>query len=369
MKKVILFSTALFLAIPGFSQNVGIGTPTPTDAKLHVVTTDNATAGMFSNGTTGIGLLNELGRPAIGLNMYLNGGYKFKGDGFGGLFYYRPTDGSMTYYSSTATGLAGATPAFSPTMSWLAHGEVGIGTISPLAKLEVKGIGASSSTNTFSLRNSTGDTLLRMRDDGRVGIGYNGSSYGRTMNLGGTGVNFYTSNEAAFGGAIFPTDTSLVLWSNSGANNFVILQPSWGNTGIGTYTPNAKFHVNGAMLLGSNSSRVAAGYLLNVDGKIISEELKIQLSTSWPDYVFKNDYKLLSLPELEQSINQHQHLPNIPSAAEVEKDGILVGDMNKRLLEKVEELTLYLIDLNKKNTQLTEEVKLLKQEVKAIKHF
>ncbi len=241
--------------------------------------------------------------------------------------------------------------------------KVGIGTSTPLGRLEVMGTGATSASNTFLLRNSSGDTLLRMRDDGRLGIGYNGASYGRTMNLGGTGLNFYTSNEAAFGGAIFPTDTSLVIWSNSGANNFVSIQPSWGNTGIGTYTPNAKFHVNGAMLIGSNTSRIATGYSLNVDGKIISEEIKVQLSTSWPDYVFEKQYNLKSIPDLENYIQENKHLPGIPAAAEMKKEGIMLGDMQTRMMEKIEELTLYIIDLNKKNEKITSDLEALKKAI------
>jgi Chaperone of endosialidase len=122
---------------------------------------------------------------------------------------------------------------------------VGIGTTTPIARLEVKGIGKTDTTNTFILRNSEGDTLLRMRDDNRMGIGYNGTSYGRTLNLGGSGINFYTTNGAVFGGAIFPTDTSLILWSNSNPNNNLILQPSWGKVGIGTYNPSSKLEVVG----------------------------------------------------------------------------------------------------------------------------
>ncbi|MBL7727718.1 MAG: hypothetical protein JNM68_08535, partial [Dinghuibacter sp.] len=206
----------------------------------------------------------------------------------------------------------------------------------------------------------------RMRDDGRMGIGYNGSSYGRTLNMGGTGINFYTANEVAFGGAIFPTDTSLVIWSNSGSNNYLVFQPSWGNTGVGTYTPNAKFHVNGAQLIGGNTARIATGYQLSVDGKIIAEEVKVQLSTAWPDYVFADNYKLRPLEEVEQHIKANKHLPNIPSAAVVEKEGINLGDMNKRLMEKVEELTLYLIELKKENKTLQQNNDSLEQRLKNI---
>jgi len=247
------------------------------------------------------------------------------------------------------------------------NGNMGVGGFSgpgvPLGRLDVIGSGTTSSTNTFLLRNNVGDTLLRMRDDGRIGIGYNGSSYGRTLNMGGTGINFYTANEVAFGGAVFPTDTSLVIWSNSGANNYLVLQPSWGNTGIGTYTPNAKLHLNGAMLVGGNAERIATGYQVSVAGKIIAEEVKVQLRASWPDYVFGSNYKLMPLEQLEQSINANKHLPNIPAAADVEKNGIMLGDMNKKLMEKVEELTLYIIDINKKNTALTEKVEKLEKQM------
>ena len=231
---------------------------------------------------------------------------------------------------------------------------IGIGSTTPVAKLDIKGAGTTSSTNTIALRNSNGDTLLRMRDDGRMGIGYNGTTYGRQVNLGGTGINFYTANEVAFGGAVFPTDTSLVLWSNSNANNYLVLQPSWGNTGIGTYTPNAKFHLNGAQLIGTNSARIATGYSLSVDGKIMSEESTVLPSGSWPDYVFEKSYQLMPLEELEQLIQQQKHLPNIPPAAVMEKKGIDLGDMNRRLIEKVEELTLYLIELKKENKSMNE---------------
>lgn len=250
------------------------------------------------------------------------------------------------------------------------NGNVGLGGFSgpgvPIGRLDVLGSGTTSSTNTFLLRNSVGDTLLRMRDDGRMGIGYNGSSYGRTLNMGGTGINFYTANEAAFGGAIFPTDTSLVIWSNSSVNNYLVFQPSWGNTGIGTYTPNAKLHLNGVQLIGSNSAFPATGYQLSVDGKIIAEEVKVQLSTSWPDYVFGEGYKLMPIDELEKSIQQNKHLPNIPSAADVTAEkGIVLGEMNRKLLEKIEELTLYIIQLKKENNSLESRLKLVENKLSA----
>ena len=215
--------------------------------------------------------------------------------------------------------------------SFLANSQnVGIGTPSPTAKLELISGSSSSSNTTFRIKNTNGDTLLQMKDNGYMGIGFNGSSYGRPLNIEGNGLNFYY-NVNTFGGAIFPdVNNNIIMWSNNfGPGQNVVLQPSWGQVTIGTYTP-------------------ATGYKLSVNGKAIFTEARVQLNASWPDYVFKKNYKLLPLGELESVIFRNQHLPNIPAAGEAEKNGIDLGDMNRRLLEKIEELTLYIIDLNKK---------------------
>lgn len=92
---------------------------------------------------------------------------------------------------------------------------------------------------------------------------------------------------------------------------------------------------------------IPTGYKLAVDGKIIAEEIKVKLSQDWPDYVFAPEYEKPTLEDLEESIETIGHLPNMPSAEEVEANGYLLGEMDVKLLEKIEELTLYVIDLNK----------------------
>lgn len=145
--------------------------------------------------------------------------------------------------------------------------KIGIGTTSPSARLEVRGEGNTSTTNTLLLKNSLGDTLLRMRDNGHMNLGYNGIISGRPLNIGGIGINLF-SDDVNLGGAIFPTDTSMILWSNSNDNNYVILQPSWGEVGIGTYSPKSKFHVRNGVSNAVPHSTAAATFEDNTDVSI-----------------------------------------------------------------------------------------------------
>ena len=108
-------------------------------------------------------------------------------------------------------------------------------------------------------------------------------------------------------------------------------------------------HINGSLGIGTTTPQSE----LAVNGRITAKELVIT-ATGWPDYVFAEDYPLKTLSEVEQAIAEKGHLPGMPSAAEVERDGVAVGDIQKRLLEKVEELTLYMIDLEKRNQALEE---------------
>jgi hypothetical protein len=106
----------------------------------------------------------------------------------------------------------------------------------------------------------------------------------------------------------------------------------------------------------------ATGYALSVNGKIACEEVLVEDMVSWPDYVFNEDYNLMSLEELEKSIGKSKHLPGIPSAAEIEENGLSLGDMQKRMIEKIEELTLYTIQQNKMIKELQEKMEKLEIE-------
>jgi hypothetical protein len=96
------------------------------------------------------------------------------------------------------------------------------------------------------------------------------------------------------------------------------------------------------------------GYNLYVTEGILTEKVKVAIKNSlaWSDFVFNSDYKLLTLEETDAFIKKYKHLPNIPSAEEVVKEGVDVATMDAKLLQKIEELTLYIIDLEKRLNQL-----------------
>jgi len=105
---------------------------------------------------------------------------------------------------------------------------------------------------------------------------------------------------------------------------------------------------------------VPPGYTMAVDGKVIAEEVRVQNSLDWPDYVFADHYPLRSIQEVEAFIQNNKHLPEVPSAKNVEVEGIMLGEMQATLLKKIEELTLYLISQQKEIEELKVQVSLLK---------
>ena len=330
----------------GAAEDVDFGTGAATTGKLHLTIQASPRLTINNLGNVGIGTTSP------NYKMHITGGDLFLQSSTGSLRFgydgsnqwrFPTTGGGADFLMQTSTDGT----SFTSQHYFAQNGDVGIGTgvPVPVARLDVKTNSALSSTSAFMLRNSNNDTLIRVRNNGYVGIGYNGTSYGRPLNIEGSGMNFYY-NVSTYGGSIFPNiDGSMTLWAPSSSIN---LQPTTGAVTIGTYT-------------------AAAGYKLSINGKAICEELKVQLSTGWPDYVFNPDYNLMPIDDLEKSISINKHLPNMPSAADITADnGFEVGDMTIRLLEKVEELTLYIIELNKKNNRLSKELESVKAEFKKI---
>ncbi|WP_053003820.1 tail fiber protein [Sphingobacterium sp. Ag1] len=106
-------------------------------------------------------------------------------------------------------------------------------------------------------------------------------------------------------------------------------------------------------------TEIPGDYDLAVKGKIRSQEIKVETS-GWADYVFEEDYKLPTLEETEKFIQKNGHLPDVPKASEVETNGVSLGEMNKILLKKIEELTLQVIQLNKTVRQQQQKIKSVK---------
>jgi len=130
----------------------------------------------------------------------------------------------------------------------------------------------------------------------------------------------------------------LNFWKPGGSNNFgnyFMFISDAGNVSIGTED--------------------SKGYKLAVKGNMIAEKVVVKLYSNWPDFVFSKSHKLMSLPELERYIAQNSHLPDVPSAEEVKEKGIDLGTMDATLLQKIEELTLYVIELKKEIDALKKE--------------
>ena len=202
---------------------------------------------------------------------------------------------------------------------------------------------------------------------------------GNGLNSGGNGV---TLDEHNYATTLLLTNTNTGAGPNDGLlirqynNNVTVRQQeqgsfqivnsnesgkfimnSTGNFGLGNTSTGVKFNVEGgarftqgvSMLSGltvSGTLTVGSGFSCDANGNLKVKHLKVTL-TDWPDYVFGGDHALMPLGELEAYIGEHQHLPGIPTAAEVEQEGADLGEMNRLLMEKVEELTLYIIDLQK----------------------
>ena len=134
--------------------------------------------------------------------------------------------------------------------------------------------------------------------------------------------------------------------------------------GVNATTSNELMRIqgDGRVAIGGDAS---SNYKLTVRGSIICTDLRVQLQP-FPDYVFANDYKLLPLNELENYVTKNNHLPGMPTACEVDEQEVTVGQLQMKLVEKVEELTLYVIELNKTNEQLKNNNAALVERVKLL---
>lgn len=366
MKKNILIFATVFLCSNVFAQNVGIGTPAPEN-KLHVVDTFDVAdgqSGAFINVQNATqfaptGTLSGIRFRLDGVNAGANARYK------GGIFFEKTGSFGVgkLHFLTNSLGNNNSITTTDARMTIGPDGKVGIGNSSPsLSQLEI-----NATNNTTQLMTTVGAGQPGISHSSPLGLQtslsfnmyyanafrFMSNGYGANITYSpSSGIMSFTTSQTKGtpGDVAFFNSTSVAIDSN-------------GYMGIGTSAPKAKLHVASSMVIGSSSITPATGYLLSVDGKIISEEIRVQLNTNWPDYVFQKNYSLKPLAEVENFINANNHLPGIPSAKQVADEGLMLGDMQKRVLEKVEELTLYMIQLDKENQQLKQQVAaLIKQQ-------
>lgn len=188
------------------------------------------------------------------------------------------------------------------TNTFPASGNVGIGTTNPDASLVIK---------------SDHQQI-------KLGTGTNTSGYTFTIGANDDGVNF--ENNSGLRGFNFKNIQGTLLSITSG-----------GSVGIGTPVPQSK---------------------LSVNGTVTAKQVKVT-QTGWPDYVFDSAYILPSLSSITAFIKAEHHLPDIPSTKEIESRGLDLGDMQKKQMQKIEELILYIININKKQQAMELQVKQL----------
>jgi len=247
-------------------------------------------------------------------------------------------------------------------MTWLYNGNVGVGTPTPISKLHILVNGADINMGDINL--SANALIIEAHTGGRSttsgaqiefaipanGDGSNIWSQGRIVTVAGSTTVGDASGKMILGTRRYFNKLGMGLQWFYG-DDLVI--DAIGNIGVGTLIPNEKLAVN---------------------GKIRAKEIKVEPNpATWPDYVFEKNYKVGTLEELELFIKANKHLPEMPTAKEVAANGVELGEMNKLLLKKVEELTLHLIekdkqlqDSNKRLTYLEEESKTMKELLKII---
>ena len=320
------------------TANVGIGTNTPP-VKFTIQTPINTLGFQHIGGPDSIIVTEGIGGVSASIGTSTNHAFRLNAGPGGGKLSIYPT-GDVVVGDNTVGSIGKLTVKTTNNADGISH----IGDNGNILKTRMggtsAGIGTFSPTNMriFSggltrifISEATGNVGIGVTDDNplykldvgdrmRIRNGGNGSTAGVWLN------NSANTTPIAFMGIADDVTTGFYSpvfgWG-------LIMNTNTGNVGIGTLNPT---------------------YKLSVNGDIRTKEVVVE--SNWPDYVFDDQYHLSSLEEVEKFIAQNKHLPNIPSAKEVEENGLHIGDVQKRMMEKIEELTLYMIEANKKIERL-----------------
>lgn len=367
----------LINAIPKFTLAsngyVGIGTTTP-NAQLHL------------KGTGYNPVQLETTNADNYMTFYASNAYK----GYAGI-YSGDNDMDFGTGSSNSTGKVNLTILGAPKLTVAANGFAGIGTTTPGTQLHVKGSGA----NLLRLDSSNPDSWMAFYSSndykGYAGVysGDNDMDFG-TGNTNATGkvhltINGYPKLTVAHNGNVGigttgpqaqlhvrSDDVQPIFSETTNPDNIMVFHTAYGYKGylgvlsndndmdFGMTNSNSTGNVNlvtdgkarltvfanGNVGIGTSSNE----YALSVNGTIRSKQVRVE--TGWADYVFDNDFRLRPLAEVEAFIQDNKHLPDVTPAAEIQKNGLEVAQQMTEMMQKIEELTLYVIQLDKENAAL-----------------
>jgi hypothetical protein len=297
-------------------DSVGIGTSSP-EKKLHVV--------------------GDIKIPVNKIIYFGNAKIEGYTDYYQGLKFYGNSTSSplITMHGGGNVGIGTASPAGKLHIvgNSIITGNVGIGTTNPLAKFTIYNPNPYNTSDGSYER----DHILFETDDAELEVG----------NLFG-GITWKSSGRRRAGIAATREGTD--------ADIIGIAFLTQGTNGPGDFYESMRIAHSGNVGIGTTNP---GSYKLAVNGHIRTKEITVE--SGWSDFVFEDNYKLMPLDKLEKHIKSNKSLPGIPTEKEVAENGIEVGEMQAKLLEKVEELTLYVIDLKKENEKLQKRIDALEK--------
>jgi|GEM_PF-1425855 len=222
--------------------------------------------------------------------------------------------------------------------------------------------------------NNLGSGTLYLKNAGSTSIALNGGGDSYFVNTGGNlgigttepGYPLHIKRSAA--GTAFAVQDNTTYAMSMSVNNLgsgtLYLKNAGSNSIVLNGGGDSYFNTGGGVGIGTTNP---GSYTLAVEGKIGCRELVVT-TAAWADFVFEDNYRLPTLREVERHIQERGHLPGIPTEAQVKEQGVSVGEISSKLLQKIEELTLYVININKENESLKAQLANLETQLKEIKN-